>query len=159
MPWSAPSSEPLTCGRGLAAALLALAVVTAPCAAFGGDRPAPSAADRACFERTREALGAEVATLHDARPRDRDAAARLGLDDRLQVVALDAGSAAAAAGLRVGDRIVALDGQPLPGGPEARADFLRSAERWNGVRALAVLRDGATLRIELALRRGCSVDA
>lgn len=157
---SMPTSEPAAYGLGCAAAVFALAVFASPCVASDVDRPAgPGVADRACFERTLDALGAEVATLHDARPGDRGAAARLGLDDRLQVVAVDAGSAAAAAGLRVGDRIVALDGQPLSGGPSARIDFLRRAERWNGVRTLAVLRDGATLTIELALRRACTVDA
>lgn len=159
MPWSAPSSEPPARGRGVVAALFVLAAFASPCAALDVDRAAvPDAADRACFERTRDALGVEVATLYDARPQDRGAAARLGLDDRLQVVAVDAGSAAAAAGLRVGDRIVALDGRPLPGGPEARADFLRRAERWDGVRMLAVLRDGATLTVEIVLRRACTVD-
>jgi membrane-associated protease RseP (regulator of RpoE activity) len=116
------------------------------------------AADRSCAERIRGALGAEFATLHDVRTQDREAAARLGLDERLQVVAVDAGSASHQAGLRVGDVIVSFDGQPLPGGPAARGDFLRRAERWEGPRTIAVLRGDAPLRFEVALRRACTTE-
>lgn len=125
--------------------------------AHGAPRAAP-AAERSCAERILGALGAEFATLHDVRTQDREAAARLGLDERLQVVAVDAGSASHQAGLRVGDVIVSLDGRPLPGGPDARGDFLRRAERWEGPRTIAVLRGDATLRFEIALRRSCTTD-
>lgn len=144
----------------IAAVFLVLASASAGALASGTPHAAAvaAAADLACAERTRGALGAELATLHDVRSQDREAAARLGLDERLQVVAVDAGSAAHAAGLRVGDVILALDGQPLPVGADARGDFLRRAERWAGVRTIAVLRGDSSLRIEVALRRACTTD-
>ena len=161
-PPPSPATPPARRASRIAAVFLVLASASASAGAPASGTPhaaaVAAAADLACAERTRGALGAEFATLHDVRSQDREAAARLGLDERLQVVAVDAGSAAHAAGLRVGDVILALDGQPLPVGADARGDFLRRAERWAGVRTIAVLRGDSSLRIEVALRRACTTD-
>lgn len=137
----------------LSLAWVALAGTPEPAAA--ADAPvATVAAQRSCSARLRELFGADVATLHDVRPEDRVAAARLGLDDRLQVVAVDVGSAAARAGLRVGDVIVAIDGEAIAGGVDARPALLAAAGDEHP-RELHLLRDANPLRVRIAGTGAC----
>ena len=74
--------------------------------------------------------GFSVHTLEQYGPHYRAAAARLfHLGDRPGVLAVAPGSAAAAAGLREGDALMVIDGEPLslPVSAGRRADFVRTA--------------------------------
>jgi hypothetical protein len=73
--------------------------------------------------------GFSVDTLDQYAVAQRDAArAQLGLGDLPQVSAVAPGSAAAAAGLRVGDEILAVDDVPMPRSIGSKASYDRTAE-------------------------------
>lgn len=61
-------------------------------------------------------LGLYTLNLHTVAKEYREAAVTLGFGDTLTVVAVTAGSAAERAGVKKGDRVVALNGQPAPVG-------------------------------------------
>ncbi len=86
-----------------------------------------------CAGRTRPFYGLHVATEQsfDARMRGpaRDA---FGLDDRLKVLYVVAGSPAEAAGLRPGATIVAVDGQALPPGLAGARAFAKALRGHDG---------------------------
>ncbi|MGI4846757.1 MAG: M48 family metalloprotease [Janthinobacterium lividum] len=90
------------------------------------------------------------------------AQALYGLDDRLRVTGVLAGSGAARAGMRAGDIIDAVDATPMPQGPNAErqaatllAPLVAGAGARNGIR-LTVLRNGARLPITVTLTRACA---
>jgi membrane-associated protease RseP (regulator of RpoE activity) len=153
--------------RTARAAVAGTVVVLAACAG-----PVPSSTDpgvlldarvaQRCAAKALPALGAEVATLHDFRSQDRARASRLlGIDRTLQVVAIEAGSPADAAGLRPGDRVEAVNGTPVPPGPQARRTYLTAALEGNGHAdggpVLHVRRDGQTQVVVLQSRKPCTV--
>lgn len=72
-------------------------------------------------------------------------------DPRRRVTFVSAGSAAGAAGVAVGDLLLALDGEPLP---DKEALQRRMAEkRWGDAAALTVERQGEPIEIEVVFRR------
>lgn len=124
------------------AAILAASALLAACAA-PMTAPPGAVLEARLAQRCIASIGAEVATLHDFRRPDRAAAAgRLGIDHALQVVAVVAGSPADEAGLRPGDRLEAVDGEPVPPGAGARPAFLAALGRGGTDPVLRVRRDG-----------------
>jgi hypothetical protein len=82
-----------------------------------------------------------------------------GLDDRLQVMGVLAGSGAARAGVRRGDKLIEADGQPLPEGRDAEretAAILGSLVATRPSIRLTVLRDGANTVLNVPLTRACA---
>ena len=69
-------------------------------------------------------------------------------DTRAAIGDVVAGSAAAEAGLRAGDRVVAIDGAPVEGWPELVAAVVESPGR---PLRLSVVRDGATAPVEVVV--------
>jgi membrane-associated protease RseP (regulator of RpoE activity) len=94
-------------------------------------------------------LSARFATVYQYDPSWRPAAAKLlGVGDTLTVVGITPGGAAYNGGLREGDRILAVEGQPVQPGPGAVKDFstkVADARKSNRSRiSLAVLSLGGT---------------
>ena len=81
-----------------------------------------------------------------------------GMDERLQVTGVLAGSGAAKAGLRLGDDLVAAGGKPLPTGPSAPSTVgaafgaLISA---NPTLPLSIERDGHPRDLSIPVTRAC----
>jgi len=75
-----------------------------------------------CTKHARNLLGFTAKNRHSY-PGEYNEAAHVafGMDERLQVTGVLAGSGAAKAGLRLGDGLVAAGGKPLPTGPNALA--------------------------------------
>ena len=95
---------------------------------------------------------------------------RYALDRGLGVLSVVAGSPAAEAGLRAGDVILSVNGQPIrrdgafaPAGATPRRAVLEAAEVQieealeKGAAELSILRQGATIPIRLSSRLGCPV--
>jgi len=83
----------------------------------------------------------------------------LGLGERLQVTGLLPGSGAAAAGVRRGDILVAVDGQPLPQGPNAErqaATMLGPIVATRSAVNLSLQRNGANLTLNVPLTTACA---
>jgi membrane-associated protease RseP (regulator of RpoE activity) len=140
----------------LGAALLATGCATPATgpAAAAAHAFVPNAPD--CAARTTLLVGAEVATLYDVEPAQRQrAATRLGLDESLQVVAVHLGSPAHESGLRPGDVIEAVDGVAVQAGARAREAFLAASESLGYERLLRVRRDGYPVELRLSVRRAC----
>jgi hypothetical protein len=88
-------------------------------------------------------------------------AARLafGMDERLQVRGILAGSGAAKAGLKVGDELVAAGGKPLPTGPHALSGAAAVFGPLVAAQAslpLTVERDGSNRQITIPVTRACA---
>ena len=83
----------------------------------------------------------------------------LGLDDRLQVTGLLPASGAVGAGVRRGDILLAVDGQPMPQGPNAErqaATVLGPIVAARSSVNLSVLRNGASLTLNVPLTMACA---
>ena len=83
----------------------------------------------------------------------------LGLGERLQVTGLLPASGAAAAGVRRGDILLAVDGQPMPQGPDAEraaATMLGPIVAARSSVNLSLLRNGANLTLNVPLTRACA---
>jgi len=77
-----------------------------------------------CAEDVHPAIGIRHGNLHSTPQEMREAASRvLGLTDKLQVIQVAAGSAAARAGLQARDVILAVDGKAIRAGDRAREHF------------------------------------
>jgi hypothetical protein len=111
-----------------------------------------------CGGRARWSHGIAAGTVWDL-PSGIQAAAEtvLGFDDRMRVLAVAKGSPAALAGIRAGDVVAAIDGQPM--GTKPSVAQLRVALD----KATLVLElrggDGLTRPLSLDGRRACDVDA
>lgn len=83
----------------------------------------------------------------------------LGLGEQLEVVGVLAGGGAAKAGLREGDRLVSVEGQPIPSGPnaerEAAALLAPMARDRNNV-SLTVMRNGSPVKLAIPLTHACA---
>jgi S1-C subfamily serine protease len=142
-----------------AAATLCAALLLTACAA-----PVPVVAPGAgarieaqLAQRCAASIGAEVATLDDFRPQDRErAAVRLGISRSLQVIAVTAGSPADAAGLRPGDLVEAVDGVTVPAGADARRAFLAAFDGRAASPVLRVRRGGHLDELTLPPRSACT---
>jgi len=141
------------------AASLGAALLLAACATPAPVAPGPGAAVEARLARLcAESIGAEVASLDDIRLQDRErAAARLGIDRSLQVIAVIAGSPADAAGLRPGDVVEAVDGAALPAGAGARQAFLVALDGRVAHPQVRVRRDGHRSDLTLRVRGGACI--
>ncbi|MGB7478860.1 MAG: M48 family metallopeptidase, partial [Burkholderiaceae bacterium] len=83
----------------------------------------------------------------------------LGLGERLRVTGLLPGSGAATAGVRRGDILVAVDGQPLPQGPNAErqaATMLGPIMATRSAVNLSLQRNGANLTLNVPLTTACA---
>lgn len=82
-----------------------------------------------------------------------------GLNERLQVVRVLAGSGAARAGVHKGDGLVAVDDQPLPQGPRAErqaAAIIGPLVTGKSSVKLTVLRNGANVALNVPLTMACA---
>lgn len=83
----------------------------------------------------------------------------LGLDERLQVMSVLAGSGAARAGIRHGDILQTVQEQNLPQGPNAESEAahqLATVVRNVTELQITVLRDGKPLRLQVPLTLACA---
>jgi S1-C subfamily serine protease len=109
-----------------------------------------------CDAHAAASLGLEVATLADFAPEARDRAARLGIGEAPQVVAIRAGSDAHAAGIRIGDVIESIDGQAVGTESGAAGRFVAAGAAGGHDLRLQVRRDGTVLEIRVGQRRPCT---
>ena len=82
-----------------------------------------------------------------------------GMDERLQVTGVLAGSGAARAGLRLGDGLVAAGGKPLPTGPNALAGagaVFGPIVASQPTLPLTIERDGRSRDLNVPVTRACS---
>ncbi len=118
------------------------------------------AATAFCPGRTRQVLGFTYANAAGFPEAERAAAAEaLGLGERLQVVDVVPGGPAQRAGLRVGDRLLAVAGRALPAGAEALAAAGRRFDQalaGGGPVVVAVEREGRRRRLELRPETACA---
>ena len=83
----------------------------------------------------------------------------LGLDERLQVMDVLAGSGAARAGVRRGDKLLAVEGKPLPQGENAERDaagVLAPMMAGRSEVSLSIKRDGAPMTLNVSLTYACA---
>ena len=83
----------------------------------------------------------------------------LGLDDRLQVAGVLAGSGAARAGVRQGDLLVAIEDKPMPQGENAErqaGNLLAPLVTGRSSVKMTVLRDGSNLTMMVPLTYACA---
>lgn len=82
-----------------------------------------------------------------------------GMDERLQVTGVLAGSGAARVGVRRGDKLLTVEGKPVPEGPNAErqvAIILIPLVTHRSNIKLNVLRDGANIALNVPLTRACA---
>jgi hypothetical protein len=112
-----------------------------------------------CKTQARNLLGFTAKNRHSY-PGDYNEAAHIafGMGERLQVTGVLAGSGAAQAGLRRGDRLMTAGSRPLPSGPNASTQAgavfgpLVSAQ---ASLPMAVERDGANKQLTIPVTRAC----
>lgn len=113
-----------------------------------------------CKNNARNLLGFTAKNKYSYSAEFADAAqVALGLDERLQVMGVLAGSGAARAGVRRGDMLVAVDGKPMPQGGNAERQAAAMLAPLVGSLAsvkLTVLRNGAKVTLDVALTRACA---
>jgi membrane-associated protease RseP (regulator of RpoE activity) len=82
-----------------------------------------------------------------------------GMDDRLQVMGVLGNSGASRAGIRVGDKLEAVDGKPVPPGPDAErraATMLAPFVMKGGSVKLTMSRNGVNMPITVPFTRACA---
>lgn len=82
-----------------------------------------------------------------------------GMDDRLQVMGVLAGSGAARAGIRVGDKLSMVEGKPVSPGPDAErqaATILAPLITSGTAARLTMLRNGAPVQLNVPFTRACA---
>lgn len=89
------------------------------------------------------------------------AEAELGLSERLQVMSVMSGSGADKSGIRQGDVLIRIDGNPAPVGPRVEREAARlmaSEMKGKGSVKLTLSRDGREYAVDMALTRVCDVE-
>lgn len=113
-----------------------------------------------CRSRARKLLGFVAKTRYSYSARLAPAAQELlGLDERLRVSAVLPGSAAAKAGIRAGDILVAAEGIAFPAGEHAEreaAELLAPLAAERDVLSLTVLRGRQTRELKVPLTTACA---
>ncbi len=113
-----------------------------------------------CKTSARPLLGFTAKNKYSYPPEWRAAAeSRHRLGEPLQVMQVLDGSGAMRAGLRRGDLLQSIEGQPLPAGPRAEAEAARIVAplmKSNVELAVTVLRDGSTKVLTIPLTTGCA---
>lgn len=82
-----------------------------------------------------------------------------GMDDRLQVMGVLAGSGAARAGIRVGDKLDMVEGKPVPPGVDAErqaATMLAPLITRGASARLTMLRNGMPVQVNVPFTRACA---
>ncbi len=113
-----------------------------------------------CKGNARNLLGFTAKSKYSFSDELSEAAQQLyGMDDRLQVMGVLAGSGAAKAGIRVGDKLDMVEGKPVPPGTDAErqaATMLAPLiNRGTSVR-LTMLRNGAPVQVTVPFTRACA---
>jgi hypothetical protein len=113
-----------------------------------------------CKGNARNLLGFTAKSRYSFSDELGDAAQQLyGMDDRLQVTGVLAGSGAARAGIRVGDKLDMVEGKPVPPGRDAerQAATLLAPMITNGTSArLTMVRNGAPVQVNVPFTRACA---
>jgi len=112
-----------------------------------------------CTKHARNLLGFTAKNRHSYPGVYNEAAhVAFGMDERLQVTGVLAGSGAAKAGLRLGDDLVAAGGKPLPTGPNAlsgAAAVFGPIVASQSKLPLSIERDGNPRDLSIAVTRAC----
>lgn len=113
-----------------------------------------------CKGNARKLLGFTAKNKYSYTPEYVDAAERsFGLDERLHIMSVLAGSGAAQAGVKHGDVLVAVDDKPMPQGPNAERQAAAILGPMVNSRAsvrLALQRNGSTLNPTVPLTLACA---
>jgi hypothetical protein len=113
-----------------------------------------------CKGNARNLLGFTAKSRYSFSDELSEAAQQLyGMDDRLQVMGVLAGSGAARAGIRVGDKLSMVEGKPVaPGlGAERHAATMLAPLITSGTSArLTMVRNGAPVQITVPFTRACA---
>jgi len=113
-----------------------------------------------CAEDVHPAIGIRHGNLHSMPKEMREAGSRvLGLTDKLQVIQVAAGSAAARAGLQAKDVILAVDGKAIGSGDRARehfAELLAEAAKARKSVELKLQRAAAEMTLAVEHERACA---
>ena len=113
-----------------------------------------------CKGNARNLLGFTAKSKYSFSDELSDAAQQLyGMDDRLQVMGVLAGSGAARAGIRVGDKLSMVEGKPLPPGVdgERQAATMLAPLITSGASArLTMVRNGAPVQVTVPFTRACA---
>lgn len=113
-----------------------------------------------CKNSARRLLGFTAKNKYSYTSEYVDAAERgFGLGDRLQIMAVLAGSGAAQAGVRAGDGLVAVDDKPMPQGPNAErlaASILGPLMTSKSVVKLTLIRSGSPVAATVPLTMACA---
>lgn len=115
---------------------------------------------RLCPRNTRDLLGFSAKNKYSYSSEFIDSAQKLlGLDDQLQIMGVMAGSGAAGAGIRIGDRLVAINGTPIPQGQNAEHIASLALVSLIGERtsiSLTIDRLGKDLSLNIPLTHACA---
>ena len=113
-----------------------------------------------CKGNARNLLGFTAKSKYSFSDELSEAAQQLyGMDDRLQVMGVLAGSGAARSGIRVGDKLYMVEGKPVPPGPtaERQAATMLAPLITSGTSArLTMLRNGAPVQVTVPFTRACA---
>jgi membrane-associated protease RseP (regulator of RpoE activity) len=105
-----------------------------------------------CHDRVTLRSGINMASIHAYDKEWREAAAAEGLTDTVTITNVVKGSAAERAGLRAGDRVVAIDGEPIEPGKSALQEMgKRLAARFTPTKASAALARDAAISAPVSL--------
>lgn len=117
--------------------------------------PLLTAAVPLCPDAVTTRIGANVANLGTFNRELSGAAWALGFTDTLSVAGVVRGSAAQRAGLAAGDRIIAVDGEPIRLGSHAAEDFTNRLARSSSRVAVTVRRDSGARTFNVARDTVC----
>ena len=113
-----------------------------------------------CKGNARNLLGFTAKSKYSFSDELSEAAQQLyGMDDRLQVMGVLAGSGAAKAGIRVGDKLDMVEGKPVPPGSDAErqaATMLAPLINRGASVRLTMVRNGAPVQVTVPFTRACA---